>query len=189
MTDSPITEYAFNAECEMLANDILAEFIAEAGDEFADDSTLDDMRDRAHETADGHQWVIYTHYCREIYAACDLTRGEEFLEDVGMPETPTLDGLITIVVYAEMRARIEECLQERHAELAGDWESGRDAREEVAGARSDASDAIAEFRAGDLTRGALSGAIREARETIHAAIASRGDAGSANAWRAGWQNA
>ena len=70
------------------------------------------MFERAHETTDGHEYVIYTHKALMICAHCDTSKGEEFLDDVGMPEEPSLSSIVTLIVYGEIRGRIEEELEE-----------------------------------------------------------------------------
>lgn len=113
MTDERITDYRLQEECERLAQDIFAEMLDNMSNEdaiacdFPDDWTV-----RAHEVADGHQWVIYYHYAHQIAGGCNAELGEQFLEDIGMPETPTYDSLATIIAYGEMRGRIEQALQE-----------------------------------------------------------------------------
>lgn len=101
MTEFQINDHILQAECEMIARDIMEEI---------DD--LEDAYDRAHEWADGHSWVIYHHKALMLCAHCDTSEGEQFLEDTGMPEKPTFYGLATLIAYGEMRARIEEALRE-----------------------------------------------------------------------------
>lgn len=117
MTDERINEHTFSEECDQLAQDIFDEMLAEMEDDETPDHYTDDMSDRAHETADGHQWVIYYHYAHNICAACNTDNGEAFLEEVGCSE-PTYDKLATFIAYGEMRARIDSRIQE----LVSKWE-------------------------------------------------------------------
>lgn len=41
-----------------------------------------------------------------LCAHCDVSQGEEFLEDVGIPEDVTIHKLACAIAYGEMRARI-----------------------------------------------------------------------------------
>ena len=56
MSDT-ITEYMLNQECEALAKSIVEEY---EGDRDDIDALREHAQERAHEDADGHQWVIYT---------------------------------------------------------------------------------------------------------------------------------
>ena len=117
MSEFQISDYMLSTECKVLAQDIFADIMADARDETPEDMR-DAMTERAHETADGHQWVIYHYKALMLCAHCDTSHGEEFLEDTGMPETPTFYGLATIIAYGEMLARIEESLSELIEESA-----------------------------------------------------------------------
>ncbi len=117
MTDDRITDYALTKECEALAAEIFdavkAEHIdPEAPWDFDPEDYRDEMDDRAHEAADGHQWVIYTHYALSICAHCNTDAGEAFLEDVEPSQPITFGGLATQIAYGEMRARIMASIDE-----------------------------------------------------------------------------
>lgn len=112
MTDDVIkTERALYIECHNAAVDILEEWKRENPDDEpdADDS---EWSDRAHEWADSSQHVIYNYRAIQICANCDTTRGEEFVEDVGLPETPTFESIAVMIAFGEIRARIEDELRE-----------------------------------------------------------------------------
>jgi len=119
MTDFQISNYIFAEECTSLARDIIEDFRRDyPGEDLAD--YRDEMSDRVHETADGHQWVIYNHKALMICAHCDVSEGEAFLEDTGMPETPTIYSLATLIVYGEMRSRIDAAIDDILSEEAGE---------------------------------------------------------------------
>lgn len=108
MSNFEISDHLLSRECRELAEEI----VAYARRDLAEDETLEDKRDemmdRVHEVVDGHQWVIYNHKALMICAHCNVSDGEAFLDDVGMPSDPTIYSLATLIVYGEMRARIEE---------------------------------------------------------------------------------
>ena len=110
MSELQINDYLLTKEAESIAEDIRDELDIDEGETLADH--LDDAFDRAHEWADGHQWVIYHHTALMLCAHCDTSEGEQFLEDVGMPGNPTFYGLASMIAYGELRARIETALQE-----------------------------------------------------------------------------
>jgi len=112
MSDFQINDHLLSRECDELARDIFREIMADAADDETPEDMRDGMTDRAHETADGHEWVIYYHKAIMTCAHCNTSQGEEFLEDTGMPEAPTFAGLACIIVYGEMRARIESALSD-----------------------------------------------------------------------------
>ena len=118
MSEFQISDYMLATECKVLAQDIFADIMADARDDETPEDMRDAMTDRAHETADGHQWVIYHHKALMICAHCNVDRGEQFLEDVGLPETPTLNSIASLIVYGEMLARIEDALSELIEESA-----------------------------------------------------------------------
>lgn len=106
-----ISERALQEECESIAQGI---FDGAMGD--ADESTAEDMRDamndQSHEECDGHQWVIYHHKAHQLCLNCNTDSGESFLDDTGTPETPTYDGLASLIAYGEMLARVQAHLSE-----------------------------------------------------------------------------
>lgn len=116
--EDQITDYGLTRECEQLAKEIFDEIVADLAPDETPEDKRDEMSDRAHETADGHQWVIYTQSAMRICAECDISQGEESLEEVGAPDPFTLDAAISIAAYGEMRARIEQALDE----LLSAWE-------------------------------------------------------------------
>lgn len=120
-----ITDHALDAECASLAKELFDEIMAGNEAEDAEDYR-DDMDDRAHEAADGHQWVIYTHYARHIWASCNTDLGEEFVDDCGEATTDA-DKLVTSIVYGEIRGRIMEAVDE----LISDWEPAEDEDEDA----------------------------------------------------------
>lgn len=110
MTEFKIDDYILQKECEELAQDIFDDVL-----QFNLGISENDLRkkcdERAHEDADSHEWVIYNHKALMMCAHCDVSRGEEFLEDVGMPEDPTIYSLATSIAYGEMRARIMDAIE------------------------------------------------------------------------------
>lgn len=107
-----ITEFGLTCEAESLAREIFDEYRDAGGEDWHPYEDEDDMMDRAHEYADGHAWVIYTHKALRLCAECNTDRGEEFVDDVGLPEPFTLAGAAAAVAYGELRARIEEALRD-----------------------------------------------------------------------------
>ena len=117
MTDFQINDHILQKECDGLARDIFTEIMDEATDETAD-QMRDEMSDRVHETVDGHGWVIYYHKALMACAHCNTESGEGFLEETGMPENPTFMGLACLILFEEMRARVDAAL----SELIDAWE-------------------------------------------------------------------
>jgi|GEM_PF-1388519 len=112
MTHFQINDHLLTQECDVLARAIIDEIKAGmAGDETLADYR-DEMTDRAHEWADGHEWAIYHYKAILLCGHCNTDNGEQFLENVGMPETPTFEGLASFIAYGEIRARIEQAIDE-----------------------------------------------------------------------------
>ena len=118
MDTERITDGILHRECESIAQDIFDEMLGEMEPDETPEHYESEMSDRAHERVDGHQWVIYHHYAHQIAGGCNAERGEQWLEDLGMPENPTYDGLAVIIAYGEMVSRV----QERLFELVRDYE-------------------------------------------------------------------
>lgn len=121
MTDFQINDHLLTKECAALAKDIFDEIMAEHPDSEPED-LREDMFDRAHETADGHAWVIYNYRALMLCAHCDTSDGEAFLDDVGVEWNQgesTIYTVATAIAYGEMRARIEQDIQQ----LIEDWEA------------------------------------------------------------------
>jgi len=116
-----ITDYMLGQECRELAQDIFGEMLTGLARDETPKDHLDDMRDRARESVDGHHWVIYTHKSLLICAHCDTSDGEAFVEDTGLPTPFSLSTIATAIVFGEMLARAEMALQD----LCDDWEDTR----------------------------------------------------------------
>jgi len=95
MTDERINDYLLDEMAQDFAKEIMAEI--EDGDE---------PTDRAHWYAYGTQWVIYFHKAHELCASCTTDNGEQFLEDIGIPDEVTYNKLATIIAYGELYHRI-----------------------------------------------------------------------------------
>ena len=122
--DTQITEYALNRECESLAKSIIDEF---DGDKSDIDALREYAQERAHEDADGHQWVIYTYKARQV-ASIAPADAEEYLEEIydkpfdgcetfgdvctrlayAAPYTGIMDSLNTLIDEIEENASEEE---------------------------------------------------------------------------------
>ncbi len=107
MTDFQINDHILAKECEGLARDIFDETMGEAVSDDGAEDMRDEMQDRVHETVDGHEWVIYHYKALMACAHCNVDQGEEFLGDVGMPETPSINTLASLILFGEMRARVD----------------------------------------------------------------------------------
>ena len=94
MTDN-FSNYTLQRHAESIADEALLEC----------DGNIDDAAEFIQQTCDGHEWVIYHHKAIQICASCNTDIGEAFLEDVGMPETPTLNSIASLIVYAELEGR------------------------------------------------------------------------------------
>lgn len=113
MSDFEINDHLLTRECDQLAKDIFDEITAENPDADPDD-LREEMSDRAHETADAHNWVIYNYKALMIAAHCDVTSGEQFLDDIGFEwkQDSTIYSVAVILAYGEMRARIDAALSD-----------------------------------------------------------------------------
>mgnify|MGYP003635017269 FL=1 len=61
----------------------------------------------AHERADGSEHVIYTYKAAEICRECDVSSGEDALNDYGAPEGGwTFDKVVTTIAFWELETRI-----------------------------------------------------------------------------------
>lgn len=72
------------------------------------------------EMVDGHQWVIYYHHARQLCCNCDITEGQDFVEEMDMP-TCDFDTLATRIAFGELyrRGQLELLqLEEDHAQDA-----------------------------------------------------------------------
>lgn len=107
MSNFQINDGILWRECKELAEEIFRE-VMESNPDSSPEDLREDMFERAHETADGHEYVIYTHKALMICAHCDTMKGEEFLEDVGMPQEVTLSSIVSLIAYGEIRGQIEE---------------------------------------------------------------------------------
>ena len=107
MTEFQINDHILAKECEGLARDIFEEIMRDAAEDETSEDMRDNLSDRVHEWVDGHEWVIYNYKALMACAHCNVDQGEQFLEDVGMPETPTIYSLACLILFGEMRARVE----------------------------------------------------------------------------------
>lgn len=107
--DRQITEYTLNQECESLAKSIIDEF---DGDKADIDALREYAHERAHEDADGHQWVIYTYKARQV-ASIAPDAAEAYLEDIyGKPfdGCETFGDVCTRLAYAALYTGIMDSL-------------------------------------------------------------------------------
>ena len=119
-----ISDRELSKEAEKLAREIFEEVRRNNPGETAEE-LRDAMMENAHQTADGHQWVIYTHYALKICAHCRTESGEELLEDCGIGDDVTLARIASLVAYGELRARIGAKVEEL-IQKAGDDEEEAD---------------------------------------------------------------
>lgn len=113
-TEKQITEFSFFEEIDALASDLIQEYDYTSID--------DDYYDGCHETADGHQWVIYTHKAQQV---CNLPSsvtdaGEEWLE--GVFASPyegcnTYGEVVTRLAFAAMLAHLQDAVAEKLQEM------------------------------------------------------------------------
>ena len=107
--DTQITEYTLNQECESLAKSIIEEF---DGDKSDIDALREYAQERAHEDADGHQWVIYTYKARQV-ASIAPCAAEEYLEEIYEKSFDGCDifsDVCTWLAYAALYTGITESL-------------------------------------------------------------------------------
>jgi hypothetical protein len=117
-----ISDHQLSKECESVAVEIFQDMLDGMAPDETPEDHRDTMSDRAHEYADGHQWVIYTHYALSICAHCNTDQGEELVDDIGPPKPFSLGAAAAMIAYGEMRARIESAI----SDLVDAWEDKRD---------------------------------------------------------------
>lgn len=111
MSDFQISDHLLSKECDEIAQEIFDEVMAEAAPDEDAEFHRDTLDQRAHEAADGHQWVIYNHSALMLCAHCNTDHGDELLSDIGMPEDPDLYKIACRIAYGEMRGRIMDRLE------------------------------------------------------------------------------
>jgi hypothetical protein len=106
-------DYALDKECKSIAQeifDIYKDDYCEDGEEIdAFDHTLTDS---VSEHVDGHEFVIYHHKALRFCAECDVSDGEEFLADIGLPHEITIHNLASTILYGEMESRVRHFLEQ-----------------------------------------------------------------------------
>jgi len=66
----------------------------------------DEARDTIWEWVDGSEYVIYYGKAHDICQNCDVSNGEAWSEDVGMPESVTYDNLAVQIAFGELLYRV-----------------------------------------------------------------------------------
>jgi len=95
-----------------MMNDTKLDLIAQtyAEDIFAemkvDGWTEDEARDTIWEWVDGSEHVIYYHKAHDICQNCDVSEGEAWSEDIGLPEPVTYDSLAVQIAFGELLYRV-----------------------------------------------------------------------------------
>jgi hypothetical protein len=90
-------------DCSIL-NKNAAEIVEDAQD-------IDAAMDRASESADSSEHVIYYHKAHKLCAECNTDQGEEFLADCfDMSEGKSYDDLACIIAYGEIHSRIQSAI-------------------------------------------------------------------------------
>ena len=101
MSDEIKTDYELTKYCDELAQGIVSEYQEYGGD----------IQDAIWQRVDGNEYVIYTYKAHSICLHCDTDQGEQFLEEMGMPENPTYNSLGVTIAFGEMLARTEQAVQ------------------------------------------------------------------------------
>ena len=113
MSGFEINDHKLQTECVALAKEIFDEARDAAGAEFDPEDARDEMNERAWETADGHEWIIYTYKALKMCAECDTTHGQEFLDDCGgVAGCESFDSAVAQIAFGEMLRRIESALSD-----------------------------------------------------------------------------
>jgi len=95
-----INDYTLN----QYAADVAGEIIRECGGD------CEAALDMAHESANGSEWVLYSHKAHELCQNCDTRRGDQFYADCGPMPDATYNRVACIVAYGELVARIETAI-------------------------------------------------------------------------------
>ena len=97
-----MNDFQLNAYC----NDIAADIVEDAQD-------IDAAMERAHESADGSEHVIYHHKAHKLCAECNTDQGEDFLADCySEGHNKSYDELASIIAYGEILARVQSAIYE-----------------------------------------------------------------------------
>jgi hypothetical protein len=95
-----MNDFQLNAYC----NDIAADIVEGAAD-------IDEAMDRASESADGSEHVIYYHKAHKLCAECNTDQGEDFLADCySEGHNKSYDDLACIIAYGEIHSRIQSAI-------------------------------------------------------------------------------
>jgi hypothetical protein len=114
MNTENITEYTLRQECESLAKSIIDEYPGDKTDIADIESLRQYAEERAHEDANGHQWVIYTYKASQV-ARIAPNDAEQYLADIyGKPfdGCDTYGDVCTRLAYAALYTGIREELDE-----------------------------------------------------------------------------
>jgi hypothetical protein len=77
-----------------------------------------DAMDLAHQYADGCEHVIWFYKAHAVCQGCDISNGEDFVEDCGEPEGGwSYDGFASAIAYGELNSRIVQQLCELGVEI------------------------------------------------------------------------
>ena len=103
-----MNDYQLDVIARSYAEDIASELKEYGGDAI----------DLAHQYADGSEHVIYYSKAHAICQGCDVSNGEDFVEDCGNPEGGhSYDGIAVAMAYGELHYRIVKELCELGVEL------------------------------------------------------------------------
>ena len=98
-----MNDYQLDRIARCYAEDIASELKKYGGDAI----------DLAHQYTDGSEHVIYYHKAHAICQNCDISNGEDFVEDCGDPEGGwSYDGFAVAMAYGELYSRIVKQLYE-----------------------------------------------------------------------------
>jgi hypothetical protein len=94
-----MNDYKLDLIAKAYAEDIFAEMKA-------DGWTQDDAREAIWDMVDGSEHVIYYGKAHNICQTCDITNGEAFAEEIGLPEVVTYDNLASQIAFGELLYRV-----------------------------------------------------------------------------------
>jgi len=102
MSNTIQNDHQLDALAHELAAEILEE-VAEYGGY---------VEDLISQYADCNEHVIYYYKAHAICQNCDVSNGEDFIQDIGAPEDGwTYDGMACTIAYGELQARISMAVE------------------------------------------------------------------------------
>lgn len=113
-TETIKSDYELTREAVGIAKDIMEEAQRNGGANWLNDFQSN-YEELAHQACDGSEYVIYYHHAKAICCNCDISQGEEVVQDLDV--WLSFEALCTQIAFWELHTRVVQAVECRLTDL------------------------------------------------------------------------